>query len=311
MTSAAPRMVSYFSREAQVSVRLPEGWTGEILGPSKFRVFGPVEGEFDDYRSTMSFQRTDLVGDGEAWFEELVANTDANLAREHHEFGRLGEERFTLSSNARAHATWFEWRDEATGLHFSQLQALIMAESGRITLVNAATLKPLEDSYRPIFDQILRSTRLFTEEIGAPAPSGPGLMPTVVAFFEEEGFEFLRHEDGDALLTTYRGKNGSFGCEAFVREEEQQFLFYSNCPDRVPEDRLPEISELLTRANQALAIGNFDLDLDDGKIRFRTSIDVEGDRLTVALVRQLVAANVSTMDLYLPEIRNLIGDDEG
>jgi hypothetical protein len=35
-------------------------------------------------------------------------------------------------------------------------------------------------------------------------------------------------------------------------------------------------------------------------VRYKTSIDVEGDRLSSALLRQLVNVNIDTMDKYLP-----------
>ncbi len=55
-----------------------------------------------------------------------------------------------------------------------------------------------------------------------------------------------------------------------------------------------------------MIIGNFELDFTDGEIRYKTSIDVEGDRLTSALIRQLVYANVTMMDEYLPGIKAVV-----
>jgi hypothetical protein len=48
------------------------------------------------------------------------------------------------------------------------------------------------------------------------------------------------------------------------------------------------------------------LDFEDGEIRYKTSIDVEGDRLSPAMVQQLVYANVLTMHRYLPGIMRVI-----
>ncbi len=46
----------------------------------------------------------------------------------------------------------------------------------------------------------------------------------------------------------------------------------------------------------------FALDFSDGEIRYKTSLDVEADRLTPTLVKQLIHANVLTLDNYLPGI---------
>jgi hypothetical protein len=53
-------------------------------------------------------------------------------------------------------------------------------------------------------------------------------------------------------------------------------------------------------------IGNFELDLVDGEIRFKTSNDVKNDRLSSALFQPLVYTNVVMMDRYLPGIMAVI-----
>ena len=58
--------------------------------------------------------------------------------------------------------------------------------------------------------------------------------------------------------------------------------------------------------NYGVVIGNFEMNFYDGEIRYKTSIDVEGDRLTPALVKHLIYTNVATMDKYLPGIMSMI-----
>ena len=55
-----------------------------------------------------------------------------------------------------------------------------------------------------------------------------------------------------------------------------------------------------------LLIGNFEMDMSDGEVRFKTSIDVEGDRLSTALLRRLVDLNLEMMDKYLPGLHAVI-----
>ena len=83
-------------------------------------------------------------------------------------------------------------------------------------------------------------------------------------------------------------------------------IFYSFCPLQAPAERRLAVAEFLTRANYGLIIGNFELDFGDGEIRYKTSLDVDTDRLTPALMKQLVYANVLTLDQYLPGILAVI-----
>jgi hypothetical protein len=69
-----------------------------------------------------------------------------------------------------------------------------------------------------------------------------------------------------------------------------------------PPDRRQAITEFLTRANSGLLIGNFEINLDDGEICYKTSLDVSDAELSPALVKNVVYMNVLMMDRYLPGI---------
>jgi len=104
------------------------------------------------------------------------------------------------------------------------------------------------------------------------------------------------------LITGFRGENGNWTCMAVAIEEHEQLLYYSVCPVTVPEDRRSAIGEFLHRANYGLHIGNFEIDFNDGEIRFKTSIDVEGAEINAALIRNIIYMNCMMMDRYLPGV---------
>jgi hypothetical protein len=109
-----------------------------------------------------------------------------------------------------------------------------------------------------------------------------------------------------AYRVFYQGENERLICFAQAREDEQQFIFYSYCPDNVPEDRRLPMAEFIARANYGMVLGNFELDFGDGELRFKTSIDVEGTELTHELIKPIIYANVLTMDQYAPGIKAVI-----
>ncbi|HLP89280.1 MAG TPA: YbjN domain-containing protein [Nostocaceae cyanobacterium] len=128
----------------------------------------------------------------------------------------------------------------------------------------------------------------------------------VVNFFKNDNWPFVQMEDQPILQTNFQGENGQWSCFARVRLEQEQFIFYSVCPVNVPENKRLAMAEFLTRANSDVVIGNFEMDFDDGEIRYKTSIDVEGERLTFGLIKQLIYPNVMIMDEYLPGIMAVI-----
>ena len=60
------------------------------------------------------------------------------------------------------------------------------------------------------------------------------------------------------------------------------------------------MAEFITRANYGLISGNFEMDFGDGEVRYKTCVDIEGDRFTPAVIKNAVLTNVSAMDQYLP-----------
>jgi hypothetical protein len=135
------------------------------------------------------------------------------------------------------------------------------------------------------------------------------IFDTVLEFFQQDDWPFAQIEEQTALQTGFRGEHGQFNCLAQVLEEESLFLFYSLCPVNVPEDRRMSVAEFLARANYGLYIGNFELDFDDGEVRFKTSVDVEEGHLSPGLIKNLVYTNVLMTDRYLPGIMRVIYGD--
>ena len=143
-------------------------------------------------------------------------------------------------------------------------------------------------------------------------PEGVGSQPIYKAalnFFEAEEWPYAEAEDEPILYLNFQGENGQWPCLVSAKEDESQLVFYSFYADAISYEQRPAIAEFITRANYGMILGNFELDYTDGEIRYKTSIDVEGDRLTPALIQNLVYTNVMTMDQYLPGIIAVLEQD--
>jgi hypothetical protein len=85
-------------------------------------------------------------------------------------------------------------------------------------------------------------------------------------------------------------------------EERDQAVVYAVVEALVPEERRTEVALALHRINAGLYLGGFELDLDDGEVRFKASIDFGGTPPTPELIRPLLAAATMTTARYLPEL---------
>lgn len=132
------------------------------------------------------------------------------------------------------------------------------------------------------------------------------IFDTMVEFFQREEWTYDQVSDQPILRLGMNGKNGKWVGYAQAREEQDQFVFYSVLPVTAPEQMRATMAELLTRLNYGLVIGNWEMDFRDGEVRYKTSVDVEGDRLSTNLVRNLVFLNLQMMDRSLPSIMGVM-----
>jgi hypothetical protein len=128
------------------------------------------------------------------------------------------------------------------------------------------------------------------------------IFEAVLDFLRQEAWPFHQLEGQPVVQVNFQGDNGRWGCIAQVVEPEKLFVFYSICPANTPPEKRPAMAEFICRANYGLLLGNFELDFEDGEVRFRTSLDLGVDRLSLALLKQAIYTNLIIMDRYLPGI---------
>lgn len=118
------------------------------------------------------------------------------------------------------------------------------------------------------------------------------------AFLEDDHWPVSVVEEHKTVKTGFNGDHGEFNCYAQAREEQEQFVFYSVFPVKTSPKDFEAVAEFISRANFGMIIGNFEFDFSDGEIRYKTSVDLEGVEVQANLLRNLVYANVLTMDKY-------------
>ena len=118
-------------------------------------------------------------------------------------------------------------------------------------------------------------------------------------FFESAGITATPVEGEPAFRLVLGGERGLMPAMAGLLLERHQFVTYVAAPSTCPADRRAATAEFVARANWGLPMGNFELDMDDGSVRFKCSLDYEDAGLTSELVRNTFAPAAFTMDRYL------------
>src|SRR5262245_44875101 len=143
-----------------------------------------------------------------------------------------------------------------------------------------------------------------------PEDSMTGLFSALIDYMEEDDWKYEILEGETIIRFHYKGTAGRLLCYGEVDEEKFWLIFYSYMPVNVPAEKMPQAAEFVARANRGMRIGNFELDFDDGEVRYKTSIDVEGGELSSKMIDNLLRANLSTVNRYFAGLMELIYSDK-
>jgi predicted RNA-binding Zn-ribbon protein involved in translation (DUF1610 family) len=124
--------------------------------------------------------------------------------------------------------------------------------------------------------------------------------------FEENGWPYSEVLGLPVLVSDLSGPLGIWKFYAQVVDAQNVVLLFSVCPLRVPSNRRAEASLFLTHANHGLVAGNFELDFDDGEIRYKTVLQTHDAGIDRATLKSAVRSNGLAMETYLPGIGAVI-----
>lgn len=132
------------------------------------------------------------------------------------------------------------------------------------------------------------------------------LFETVLAHLQTDGVQFRRIGSHSAVEMAVAGDNGTYRMVIVVDAERAVVRFLTFVEGKVPEHRRRDVMEFLTRANYGLLLGNFELDLSDGEVRFKTAHEAESGTLTHAQFQNNLYLSVALMDRYFPGLQRVI-----
>lgn len=92
--------------------------------------------------------------------------------------------------------------------------------------------------------------------------------------------------------------------DVFESDDWRRLLTFSTYPVMVPEHRRSAVVEALTRINYQLVYGNFEMDLADGEVRFRTVVEAEKD-LDDSMIERVLNANLNAVDRYFAALMTI------
>ena len=132
----------------------------------------------------------------------------------------------------------------------------------------------------------------------------------LISFLDEREVRYISDHDGQSVCADFHCEVGVYRIIIHVDENAELFQIFGYAPNRVPEGSLQAIAETVTRANCGLRVGKFELDLDQGEVRFQASQVLTDDGIGDGVIDRLITVTMAMLDMYLPAVLSVIYGNE-
>lgn len=130
------------------------------------------------------------------------------------------------------------------------------------------------------------------------------LFDTVTDWCDRNDWSYDVVEEGAVIRSGFSGDNGRF--PLYITVSRDRLMVRSLAPINTPAAKRAVMAEFLTRANYGMAIGNFEMDYNDGEIAYKTSITSGGQTISDRMIQDLVFINCLMMDKYFPGMMQVL-----
>lgn len=142
-----------------------------------------------------------------------------------------------------------------------------------------------------------------------PEPDSEKIEATLVRIRDWLGrndWSFDEAEEGSYIRTGVQGRNARFRVVLGVRGEGPTFLCFSLYDFTVPGPRRAACADLVNRINYTSLLGCFEMDVDDGELRFRVTFPLDESEISDSQIERSLVVAAMMADRYYPAFMSLI-----
>jgi hypothetical protein len=132
----------------------------------------------------------------------------------------------------------------------------------------------------------------------------------LASYLKDKGWQVDEIESGSAFKSSKDGELCPLIYYFQIKPDLEQFLFYIVPHINLLEQMIPPAMEYVCRANVGLRIGNFELDVRDGQITFKSSVNYKGLELSAQLIDNTIQPALTAFDEFFPGLANVIAGIE-
>ena len=124
------------------------------------------------------------------------------------------------------------------------------------------------------------------------------MFPLVKKTLDDDDWNYQVVREGKVIKSGAKGENGSYAVAFDIKEDRDLFIIYVISNNNFPKDCRVQLAKYLTYCNYAMTLGCFEMDMSDGEIRYKNSVNVVGSRLSKKMVEEMLQVSLVVMDRY-------------
>lgn len=122
---------------------------------------------------------------------------------------------------------------------------------------------------------------------------------------DDQKWNYHRVAERPTLFSGFSGTDALWDFNMFARKKSDGLVLLgvnSFIPNKARPEQRAVCAELLSRINFELTLGCFEMNHQDGELRFRTSAVLPAGDITVGVVEHLIRSNLATVDERIGQI---------
>jgi hypothetical protein len=124
---------------------------------------------------------------------------------------------------------------------------------------------------------------------------------------EAKEINFRTMPEHKAVFFSLHGNVAAYEVTFFISHDDEVFQTYVTLPVSVSDEKMrPLVSEFVVRANNKLTLGNFDFEIDEGKLRYHAAHAFGPGDLDDETIERLMSTVLETVDRYYPALMRLM-----
>jgi hypothetical protein len=125
-------------------------------------------------------------------------------------------------------------------------------------------------------------------------------------FFDSKQWSYTPAAERPLIRLNFTGDNARWECAAIADPKDAHLVFISLLPCRVPSNRRAQVSDLFARFNWGLTHGCFELNVETGEARCRTSQPLPSPEIHHDFIAELVFSNLWAVDHFFGTIMSVV-----